>query len=185
MVAEFSHKVLHCSIRRYALISLGLFLMNPTAVSASDQNRYRDWIVLEDEGSSNCLVTSSSRSKKAKVELARVDIFPRKTAIPTDKANAVMIVRLPLGADISSPVSFGRLTGNQAVSMRKLVWQSCNEQHCLASTSLSGRDLKNFRRWNAFHIRYRPLPGSRKLAVPVSLMGFSAALNKLEKCDKG
>lgn len=63
-----------------------------------------------------------------------------------------------------------------------LAWQSCDAETCLASGGTGPQKLARLQRGRRILLGFRPLPSSRPLVVPVSLMGITRAWAAVQDC---
>lgn len=154
---------------------------------------FRDWQLLKfgaggdtpaDEPGS-CQLRYSAALRQGGSNLLTVDLVPRKAGQTEETSDTpfVIVARVPLGASLVSGIAY-RHTDQRADSniAQALVWQYCTATQCLASTGISAEEVNRMRAGRAMEVAFRPLPNSRPLAVPVSLLGISAALNALDDC---
>lgn len=90
-----------------------------------------------------------------------------------------MTARVPLGASLASGIAYLHVQGDEAVG---LAWQYCDAQTCLASGGTSAAELGRLKKGTRIYLGFTPLPGSRALIVPVSLLGFTKSWAALESC---
>lgn len=144
------------------------------------QQNYRDWTVIKgQQPAAGCLSTISVGLKQPNSGLASIAIYPLTDA---QSGAAVMTVRVPLGASLASGIAYLHRSEEEAVG---LAWQYCDQRTCLASGTLSADEIGRFKRGRRIYLGFTPLPGSRSLILPVSLLGFTASWAALETCQQG
>ncbi|WP_169052644.1 invasion associated locus B family protein [Pseudooceanicola onchidii] len=157
-------------MRRLALIAC--FAAAP-ALSQEVQT-HRDWSVLKGQG--GCVATTSVGLKEPGSGLATLAFYDRNdAAVP-----ATVTVRVPLGADLASDIAYTHAGRDDAVG---LAWQFCDDRTCLASGAVSATEIARLQRGERVFLAFRPLPGSRALILPVSLMGFTRSWDAVQACD--
>ena len=164
--------------RAAARVSLaaGLWLAVATApVAAETATRFRDWVVLP-MGPAGCV--AAQRLVAAGPGLTIGDVF----LAGRDGGGAILSLRVPLGADLSTPAAYRLGGGQEAVP---LIWQSCDADSCLAQIEVTPGERARLSRARAVTLAFRPTTGSPPLRVPVSLMGVTAALRAQAACSGG
>lgn len=150
-----------------------------TTAGLSQQN-FRDWTVIQGpKAGAGCLSTITVGLKQPSSGLASVTIYPRKDV---EDGSAVMTVRVPLGASLASGIAY--LRGREAEAVG-LAWQYCDERTCLASGTISAAEVQRFQKGRRIYLGFTPLPGSRSLILPVSLLGFTASWRAVQACARG
>ena len=144
---------------------LFILLAQPAAAQT-----FRDWQVVQ--GGSGCVATVSIGLAEPQSGLATLAAFPREDG-------AVVTARVPVGADLSTEIAYSHPGRRDAVG---LTWQSCDGATCLAAGAITAAEIDRFKAGSEIYLAFRPLPGSRPLIAPVSLMGFTRAWRALETC---
>ena len=157
---------------------LALALLAGAASAAPERERIRDWEVIR--GAEGCVATTSVGLRAAGSGLVTVALLPRPGA--QGGAPAVMTVRVPLGAHLASGIAYTHPGQTAAVG---LAWQSCDAETCLASGGIGPEELGRLQRGRRILLGFRPLPSSRPLVVPVSLMGVTRAWAAVQDCAAG
>lgn len=139
---------------------------------------FRDWTVVRvQDGQAGCLATIAVGLRQRDSGLASVTLYRR--ADTEAEEVAVMTARVPLGASLASGIAYLHPGGEEAVG---LAWQYCDDRTCLASGGVTQAELARLKAGNRIYLGFTPLPGSRALVVPVSLLGFTRSWNALESC---
>lgn len=148
------------------------------AVPLSQQN-FRDWTVVSGtDAGKGCFATTSVGLKSPSSGLATVALY--RLPQMQDDTVAVMTARVPLGASLSAGIAYLHPNGSEAVG---LAWQYCDDQTCLASGGVTAPELARLQKGTRLFLGFTPLPASRSLIVPVSLLGFTASWSALAKCQ--
>jgi invasion protein IalB len=145
---------------------------------------HRDWQVFEfdglEKGAGSCFATHATLLRDSGVTLATITIYAAKG--PAAEENpAVMTVKVPIGASLVSGISYQHRNLPQPMEFE---WQYCTQEICLASAGISKSGIDQLKKARDFLLGYRPLPGSRPLVIPVSLLGFTRAWQELQNCTK-
>ncbi len=151
-------------------------------VTRARVERFRDWQVVYVGESGNpgqtagCFASHSSVVKGETTVLATINLYRNgRTQAP------VAIVKVPTGVSLVSGIAWRHTASGDVVSLE---WQYCTPETCLARITLSADEVARLKAGREFELAYRPLPGSRILSVPVSLLGFTRAYERLEACPE-
>lgn len=155
---------------------------DPDSSSLMKVKTHSDWQVLEFDGleqnQSSCFATHATLLRDRGVTLATINIYAAKG--PAAEENpAVMTVKVPIGASLVSGISYQHRNLPQPMEFE---WQYCTQEICLASAGISKSGIDQLKKARDFLLGYRPLPGSRPLVIPVSLLGFTRAWQELQNC---
>jgi invasion protein IalB len=131
---------------------------------------FRDWQVVR--GGDECLLKQSLLSRNSGAMFAQV-------VLQRQGAGATLALRVPTGASLSSGIGYRIGAG----PLYMLDWINCNADLCLAIRSLPDEELRAILRGREMLVGFRPLPDSRPLNLPVSLMGVTAGWRALEDCE--
>lgn len=151
-----------------------IFVITFFAGASGAQERFRDWTLVQAEA--GCAATISVGLAQGSTGLLTVGLLPRRGA---GDFPAVITVRVPVGAALTEPLSYAHPGETAAVP---LAWQACDARTCLATGGVSSAELAKLQRGRRVFMAYRPLPGSRSLIVPVSLLGVTAAWQRVLEC---
>jgi invasion protein IalB len=158
-------------------LALAAMLLATQAAAEPERERIRDWQVLR--AAEGCVATTSVGLRAAGTGLVTLALLPRPRA--AGGAPAVMTVRVPLGAHLASGIAYTHPGETEAVG---LAWQSCDAETCLASGGIGPEELGRLQRGRRILLGFRPLPSSRPLVVPVSLMGVTRAWAAVQDCAR-
>lgn len=153
---------------------LAALLVMICALPVPAQDRYRDWQVTH--GPSGCVATVGVGLRSPASGLVTIAVFPRGDG---GDVPAVMTMRVPLGVHLASGIAYSHPDSPEAVG---LAWQSCDAETCLASGGVSAGELTRLKAGLRIFVAFRPLPESRALIVPVSLLGFTRAWDAVQSC---
>jgi invasion protein IalB len=137
--------------------------------AAAQAQPFRDWQVVEADG--DCLLLQSLLSRTSGAMLAQV-------ILQRDQGGTTLALRVPTGASLASGIGYRVGAG----PLHELDWMHCDAALCLAVRPLSDDELRSILRGREMTVGFRPLPGSRPLNLPVSLMGVTAGWRALERC---
>ena len=171
---------------RSRILVLGLlalvpaFLSGPSAGAQESGSKgdvtvavFRDWQKIENPTTGGCLLVQSVVTKTSGSLLAQI-ILQREAGAP------VLAVRVPNGASLATGIAY-RIDGAGAAV--NLDWVSCDSKLCLARTSLDAAQFRALLNGRQLELGFRPLPTSRALVVPMSLLGVTAGWNALADCS--
>lgn len=147
-------------------------------LAAEALETFRDWQVLR--GDDDCVATISLGLRAPSSGLVTVALFPRQDE--SGEVPAVMTVRVPLGVHLASGIAYTH-PGDEGAAIG-LAWQSCDAETCMASGGVPAAELARLQAGRRILIGFRPLPESRPLVVPVSLMGVTAAWERVLACGR-
>lgn len=139
---------------------------------------HRDWTVVGD-GDGGCLLTQSVYGKRTGALLVQAVL---DDAGGNDGA-VVLALRVPTGVRLADGIAYRHSAGDRVGV--GLEWQSCDAERCTAMARLSAAEFARLRRGSEIIVGYRPLPESRFLNVPLSLMGLTAAWRQKQACMLG
>lgn len=139
--------------------------------------QFRDWQLLRQTGTEQCAISISVGLKQSNSGLVILNVLKREN---TGGFPAIMTVKVPLGVNLAAGLAY---TYPNSVETVGFAWQYCSEATCLASGGISGAELGNLKKESQIFMAFQPLPNSRPLIVPVSLLGFTKAWNTLQKCE--
>ena len=159
-----------------AALTLAAVLAGAAAASEADGHAtHRDWTVMKDEGS-GCLVAQSVIGRRTGALLLQAVL----DASAAPDGSVVLAMRVPTGASLPDGIAY-RHRASDAVAVG-LEWQSCDPERCTAMGRLSQAEFGRLMRGREIIVGYRPLPESRLLNVPLSLMGLTAAWRQAQGC---
>lgn len=93
-------------------------------------------------------------------------------------SGTTLAARVPTGASLVAGIGY-RVDGG---AVHTLDWMHCDAAYCLAVRPLSDPERSALLRGREMYLGFRPLPDSRALQLPVSLMGVTAGWNALDDC---
>ena len=160
----------------FQLLTFGMMVFN--AVSAEIVATFDDWQVVQQGQLKSCFMLTEVVSAQSKVPLVAVQLQIRKDQLDSDFP-ATIGARVPLGASLKSGVAYRHTRQTTAVG---LSWQYCDQSICLATGGVSQDELARLKRSRKIEVGYQPLPNSRTISVPVSLLGFTKAWEHLLTC---
>lgn len=144
---------------------------------------YKDWTIVDPEKPGvSCFVIQQVFSKKSGVKLIEASLYPIDAKGAKKSFEAIFALSVPTGADLVSGIAYRHVEGKKTAI--GLEWQSCNSSRCTATGKISRKELKRLRREKYVVVGFRPLPTSRVLNVPLSLVGLTRAWRDIGKCGK-
>lgn len=146
-----------------------LVLVATLCAGAAGAQTYRDWQVMR--GGGECLLVQSLVSRASGAMLAQV-------VLQRQGADATLALRVPTGVSLASGIGYRVGAG----PLHDLDWMRCDAALCLALRLLPEDELRAILRGREMLVGFRPLPGSRPLNLPVSLMGVTAGWRALADC---
>lgn len=157
------------------VVLLGFFGLSAGLTHAQT---FRDWTTLSSGGGGPCIAQTRILLAGRATPLVTMSILSRKGA-DAETVPATVTLRVPVGVSLVSGIAYRHKGAAQAVG---LAWQFCDHETCVASGGVSRDELERLKAALSIEVAYRPLPGSRPLAVPVSLLGFTRAWQAVRAC---
>jgi len=136
---------------------------------AAGAQTFRDWNLVQ--GGGECLLVQSLVSRASGAMLAQV-------VLQRQGAGTTLALRVPTGASLASGIGYRVGAG----PLHDLEWMRCDADLCLALRPLPEDELRAILRGREMWVGFRPLPESRPLNLPVSLMGVTAGWRALADC---
>ena len=133
---------------------------------------FRDWRLVKATG--ECLLVQSLVSRASGSLLVQV-------LLQREGGETTLALRVPTGVSLTSGIAYRVGAG----PLRALEWIYCAADLCLATRPLPEDELRSLLRGTEMQVGFRPLPDSRPLNVPVSLIGLTAGWRALEGCGAG
>lgn len=97
-----------------------------------------------------------------------------------NEGSVLLALRVPTGVSLADGIAYRHGAGDRVGI--GLEWQSCDPQRCAALARLSPAEFARLLRGREIIVGYRPLPDSRFLNVPLSLMGLTTAWRQKQAC---
>ena len=142
-----------------------------------EEQRFRDWQVLRQVETGKCAISISVGLAQTNSGLATINIIKRQN---DEGVPAVMTIKVPLGVSLRSGLAYSHSGTSETVG---LAWQYCTPNTCLASGGISSAEIANLKKDREIFLAFQPLPNSRPIIVPVSLLGFTKAWRALQSCS--
>jgi len=144
---------------------------------------YKDWTIVDPaEPGLSCFVIQQVFSKKSGAKLVEASLYPIETKGAKKSFEAIFTLSVPTGVDLVSGIAYRHVEGKKTAI--GLEWQSCNSKRCTATGKISRKELKRLRREKYVVVGFRPLPTSRVLNVPLSLLGLTRAWREIDRCGQ-
>jgi len=150
-------------------------LVPPLAVPsrATEASTHRDWQVLR-TADDTCLVTQTVLGRRTGARLLSVFLAP---AGPDAVSLAFQV---PNGVSLPDGIAFRHAAADRTGI--GLEWQQCDAERCMAAGQISVTEFGRLLAGREITVGYRPLPESRLLNVPLSLLGLTAAWKAAAAC---
>lgn len=141
---------------------------------ADEIRQFRDWQLVT--SGPECRLVSLVTSKATGSILMEVSILPG----PERSMPYLIAIRVPIGASLASGIALRHASQDRTAI--GLDWLSCDQEMCTAGGRLSTQAIANLRRDRSVFVGFRPMPGARPVNIELSLMGFTAATDALNRC---
>ncbi|HSK39020.1 MAG TPA: invasion associated locus B family protein [Arenibaculum sp.] len=159
--------------------ALGLAAVLGAAVPASaqqeaEERRFGDWQLVCPAGDAGarCFITQRQTATDTGLDLLGAAIF----YLP-GQSDPTIELRIAPQADPQQPIAL------QVDDARPLTIgiEQCNESYCATTGTLSAGLIAQFRAGNRALISFVAPPDGQRIAVPLSLQGFTAAMRALDE----
>jgi invasion protein IalB len=154
------------------LVGFVCCLVAASARAETEPKAFRDWSLLLGSDGKSCLLAQTIRSKSSDTVLVQA-------ILQASDSGSRLALRVPNGASLVSGIGYRVPTDNIIVP---LDWVECSREFCLAQRTMTESEINALRRGRDIQVIYRPLPEAPSLAVPVSLLGFTAGMEALDQC---
>lgn len=164
-----------CARLRAALpLAAALALWSGPGADARAQGTvHRDWTVVKLDG--GCLATQQVHGRRTGAMLLEAVFSPSG-----GDGTVAMALRVPTGVHLPDGIAY-RHAASDRVAVG-LEWQQCTSSRCTAIALLSASEFGRMLRGREIIVGYRPLPRSRLLNLPLSLLGLTAAWRDVATC---
>lgn len=141
--------------------------------ATADPPRFGDWSLIALPGA-GCVLHQRLAVRESGQTIA--DLWLQTQA----DDGAVLSVQVPLGVSLADQVAYRH--ANEPDRAVSLLWQFCNQTHCLAQGHLAAIEVNRLRLGRSLQLAFRPLPDSAPLVSFVSLSGVTRGLAAQAAC---